>query len=102
MQETVIKLTRQQLETMKELYEQFVVAHKPCGAAERLVHTIQLQVYVKLRKLDVEYKQRYKLKLTAAEEQAFMMYWSSFQFSVTTFAGHIIQSAISAIHPKYV
>jgi hypothetical protein len=96
------KISRSQFEVLYKLYETYTVGVSYTTPAAKLLHTIQLQVWIKLRKLDVEYKQKYKLSLTPAEEQAFMLFWGQFNFSPSSPEGNITQSIINLIHPKYV
>jgi hypothetical protein len=101
MNDTVLKLRRNQFEALYEAFEVLVIEEKPELPAEKLVHTLLLQVWVKLRKLDVEYRPKYKLKLTPAEAQAFLIFWSNQDLATISFTGNMINGLIAIIHPKF-
>lgn len=99
---TVYKLSRRQFSLLYDVYQTQVAGKEFKTPVGKLVHTLQLQVWLKLRRLDVEVKPKYKLPLTPAEEQAFMIYWGQFNIPFTDPTGHVIQTLVTLIHPKYV
>lgn len=72
---------------LHDVYSMYVIDDAPETPGEKLVYTLQMQIWRKLQKLHLDYKDKYKLPLTPAELQAFLIYWANHEFVHTSHLG---------------
>lgn len=93
-----LKLTYQQAEALKRLFDTVINPELSCDVAERLVKTLMFQVYKKLRnKLESKIKDGYSLALTDTEAMAFYVYFqqrdlgTGWTYEQTMIDAHLIE-----------
>lgn len=96
------KYSKTQFQALFEMYQLNVSQKEFTDPTRKLLHAIQMQIWIKIQKQSIEIKKNYKISLTPVEEMGFMIYWGFIDIPVTSLYGHVIQTTINTIHPKYV
>jgi len=96
-----LKLSNNELAALYELLQKMNDKFTCEDMMDKIIHVLLTEIYVKMHKTIVLKKEKYSIKLTAAEAMAFYIATERHNLGFSNFTGNLLNQINNSIHQKF-